>query len=299
MTFDGSVLEMLGTLTAGGTLVIPEGRENVVADAFVRSHAISHWFAVPSAIRTAQRLGALAEGAMPSLRWSLFCGEPITFQECSAWARSASHSAVVNVYGPTETTVTIASYVVPREASERAFVPLGTFDPGVEVRLDDDTSELLVRGPQRCLGYHHRAMNEVAFVDDCGVGPGDVPRVPPSFWYRTGDRVEVDGGHYVYRGRLDRQVKIDGRRVEPGEVEAAIIRSPAVDAAIVLDVTVAGRTRLVAAYEGRQGEEKTLLAALRQTLPTHMIPDRCVRFQKLPVNNNGKIDASAVRRLIG
>jgi amino acid adenylation domain-containing protein len=299
LTFDGCVLESLGTLTAGGTLVVPRGRENVVADSFVRERQITHWFAVPSAIRTAQRLGALAPSSMPSLRWSLFCGEPITFQDCAAWSASAPRSAVVNVYGPTETTVTIASAFAPADRSDPAFVPIGRFDPGVEVRIDQETSELHVRGPQRCAGYHDPAMNQLAFVDDAGVDPGPVERVPPSYWYRTGDKVDLNAdGEYIYRGRLDRQVKVDGRRVEPGEVEAAMLRSPSVKAVVVLDVVVAGRTRLVAAVEGRQDAEREMVSELRTRIPPHMVPSRCIWFKELPLNRNGKIDTAAVRRLV-
>jgi hypothetical protein len=115
--------------------------------------------------------------------------------------------------------------------------------------------------------------------------------------YRTGDRVRLRrDGAIEFLGRIDQQLKIRGYRVEPGEIESALARHPAVREAAVLAQAVGEEDpRLVAYVVGP--DERTLgeLAAfLAETLPDYMVPSRWVRIDAIPLTPSGKIDRRAL-----
>jgi thioesterase domain-containing protein len=113
--------------------------------------------------------------------------------------------------------------------------------------------------------------------------------------YRTGDRIRWRAdGTLEYQGRLDAQVKIRGFRVEPGEVEAALRRNPAVtDCVVVAREDPPGDKRLVAYVVGGVDAE-ALRAQLRETLPEYMVPGAFVVLERLPLTPNGKVDRKAL-----
>ena len=123
------------------------------------------WFSVPSTAVFMKRLGILKPGRFPSLRWSLFCGEPLPVSLVAAWLGAAPNTALENLYGPTELTIACTLYRwdpqrSPAE-SERGIVPIGYPYPGMEVLVVDQAlrerepgqeGELLMNGPQMSLG---------------------------------------------------------------------------------------------------------------------------------------------------
>ncbi len=304
LTFDPSVFDMFVAWGSGAALVVPTRDEVLAPVRFVRGQGITHWNSVPSVITLADRLRALAPGSMPTLRHSLFCGEQLTYRQARAWRRAAPSSSVHNSYGPTELTVTCATYRLPDEEAEwprtsNGTVPIGSPHPGVETLLHE--GELCVRGPQRFDGYLDGA-------DDAGrfLTPGLVPyrsagELTREHWYRTGDRVaEAGNGVLVHLGRLDQQVQVNGYRVEPGEVEAALREQPGILDVVVLAKATRSGPRLVAGYvtDGAEASPGTVDAALRERLPAYMVPQSLTALDALPLNANGKVDRSAVAGLL-
>ncbi|MDB4951628.1 MAG: Malonyl CoA-acyl carrier protein transacylase [Gemmatimonadetes bacterium] len=170
-------------------------------------------------------------------------------------------------------------------AGTRAYVldeAQGLLSPGVP-------GELYLGGRGLARGYPgNAALTAARFVPDPFAG------VPGARMYRTGDRVCWVGGTLRYRGRLDEQVKVAGGfRVEPGEVEAALRRVAGVRDCVVVPGEGPGGTRLVAYLVGGGGVEG-VRAALRRTLPEHMLPGAFVRVDALPRNRDGKVDRGAL-----
>jgi acyl-coenzyme A synthetase/AMP-(fatty) acid ligase len=124
--------------------------------------------------------------------------------------------------------------------------------------------------------------------------------VSDSDYYRTGDRVIVDGETLVHLGRLDRQAKVDGYRVELGEIEGTMREHPGVlDVAVVTTERRPGPGLALAAAVSGQGFENTdLQRFLRERLPGYMIPETMVPLAELPLNRSGKVDYLEVRRLL-
>ncbi|WP_326950642.1 amino acid adenylation domain-containing protein [Amycolatopsis sp. NBC_01307] len=313
LTFDLSVFDMFTAWGGGATLVVPSREDLLAPVRFVAEKRLTHWFSVPSMVSYAQRLRSLRPGSMPTLRWSLFCGEPLTTHQATAWQRAAPGGVVENLYGPTELTISCAEYRLPADPADwpetaNGTVPIGRLYPSVShVVLDDRgrpavEGELCARGPQRFPGYLDPAANEGRFYH---FGPGDETARPhaagdeldDTAWYRTGDRVSWQDGSLVHLGRSDQQVKVQGYRVELGEIEAVLRDQEAVRDAIVLALPGSGgTTELEAVCTGSDLDSDRLLTAVAGRLPGYMVPRRLTVLDTLPLNVNGKIDRSALTK---
>ena len=104
-SFDISVFNMFMSWTAGASLHVVPKTQALAPAKFIRDHAISVWFSVPSGAAAMSRMNLLSPGAFPSLRVSLFSGEPLPAKVAMAWKKAAPNSVVDNLYGPTEATV--------------------------------------------------------------------------------------------------------------------------------------------------------------------------------------------------
>lgn len=296
LTFDPSVYDMFIAWGSGATLVVPTRGDLLSPVRFVNRGRVTHWNSVPSVISLAHRMKALKPASMPGLRWSMFCGEPLTLQQAAVWQAAASGSVVENIYGPTELTVTCTEYRLPRGSwpePPNGTVPIGLPYPQLEHLVLDD-GELCVRGPQRFPGYLDEADNVGRFLsEDKQIYDGST-ELTDAHWYRTGDRVTCLDGQLVHLGRIDHQVKIRGYRVELGEIEAAMRRQPGVTDAVVLALPGRDETELVAAYTGTVQDPDDLLTALGTGLPPYMVPRTITAFDTFPLNQNGKVDRRAL-----
>ncbi|MGW5232617.1 amino acid adenylation domain-containing protein [Streptomyces nodosus] len=301
LTFDGSVHDLFVAWEGGGTLVVPRRGQLLSPVKTINKLRLTHWFSVPSLISFAARLGTLEPGSMPTLRWSVFGGEPLTLEAARAWRAAAPAGRLEVLYGPTELTISCTAYRFPDDPAAwpdtpNGTAPIGTAHPSLEVLLLDqegrpaDSGELCVRGPLRFPGYLDPANDTGRFLTPEGRPCDDGPPTG-RHWYRTGDRVMVRDGLLIHLGRTDHQVKIRGHRIELGELEAVLRRQPGVRDAVVLAVHAAdGEPELEAAVEGSGCTSERLFAALGERLPPYMLPRRVAVLEQLPLNTNGKID---------
>ncbi|MFD4903888.1 amino acid adenylation domain-containing protein [Kitasatospora purpeofusca] len=315
LTFDLSVFDLFAAWGSGATLVVPTRRDLLAPVRWAAEAELTHWFSVPSMVSYARRMRALRPGSLPTLRWSLFCGEPLTLQQAEAWAAAAPHSTLENLYGPTELTISCAEFRLPREPASwprpaNGTVPIGALYPGLEHLLLDqegrpaEEGELVVRGPQRFPGYLDPLNDTGRFLlHDAATGTsvpysGEGP-LTPEHWYRTGDRVARRDGLLVHLGRTDQQVKVRGYRIELGEIEALLRARPGVRDAVVLAVPDprAGLS-LEAVCTGRDLRPELIMSDLRSRLPEYMLPRRIAVLDELPLNTNGKIDRQAAAAMI-
>ncbi|WP_149179198.1 amino acid adenylation domain-containing protein [Streptomyces sp. TRM49041] len=305
-TFDLSVFDLFMAWGSGGCLVPLDNADLMAPLDFVRDHAVTVWFSVPSVAVLQHRRGRLKPGSLPSLRWSLFCGEALPATVAEAWQEAAPGSVLENLYGPTEATIAcMAHRWDPRSSPERAvngIVPIGTPYPGMAAAVlaedgrpvaDGEVGELCLSGAQVFDGYLDApGQTESAFHTAAPYGGA------PGRWYRTGDLVRrAADGEYGYLGRLDTQVKILGHRVETGEVEAHLLRQRGVAEAVVLPVPgdEDGVTVLAAVLSGDGLDIPAVDDGLRDSLPPYMIPLTYHTLDTFPLNSNGKVDRNALR----
>lgn len=283
-TFDLSVHDIFITWNAGACLYAMAPIEMLAPARFVNAHGLTAWFSVPSAAVLAR--DRIPAGAMPSLRWSLFCGEPLTNETAERWQAAAPNSVVENLYGPTELTIACFAYRWNGAAAEslNGIVPIGRPLDGLTAKIVDE--ELWVGGPQTSPGYWHDAVQtRDRFVDG---------------YYKTGDRViEHPAGVYSYLGRIDHQLKILGFRVEPAEIEGVLRQQPGVTGAVAIGypVTQAQALGVVAFVTGALEAPDELRRVAANVLPAYMVPGKIVRLDQFPLNANGKVDRAELLRL--
>ena len=308
-SFDLSVHDMFLCWAAGACLYsAPQNAKSMPRD-FVRRHQLTFWFSVPSTAVFMSRMHVLKPGDFPSLRWSLFCGEALPMRLAREWQKAAPNSIVENLYGPTEATIAFTAYRVPQggEAGTDGldFVPIGWPLPGQAVAVlgsdglpvrDGEVGELCLGGSQVAGGYW-RSPDKTAerFAP---------PRCAPegTRWYRTGD-LAVNGPQHglLFMGRIDRQVKIRGHRVELQEIEAVIRSEAGTDAVGVLPWPVLenGLAMGVAGFlSGRRATIAEIIEGCRRRLPEYMVPTNLHDLAEWPLNANGKTDYGALRSIL-
>lgn len=302
LTFDLAFFDLFVTWSCGAALVYLPPAAFAHLPEFVSAEGITVWFSVPSAIATVQRFGGLPPGSLPTLRWSLFCGEALTCAYAAQWQAAANRSELENVYGPTELTIACSAHRWSARSLESAvngIVPIGHLFKGLDhILLDEsgglaeDEGELCVTGAQMFAGYLDRADDEGRFVDWDG-----------RRWYRTGDLVraaEPEAG-FRFLGRSDQQVKIRGYRIELAATEYQLRALPSVGDAVVLALGEGTARRLVAFCTCPAGPESAadLSAALREVLAPYQIPQEYVFVDRLPMNARGKTDRKELARAYG
>ncbi|MEV7406201.1 AMP-binding protein [Streptomyces sp. NPDC091267] len=296
LNFDCAMFDLFCAWGAGAPLVaVPAGAYRDLPG-FVAAQGITVWFSTPSVISLIRRTGQLAEGVMPSLRWSFFAGEAVTCQDVTDWQRAATGSAIENLYGPTELTITITrhrwSETSPRIAVA-GVVPIGPVHEGHEWMLlgddgepDSSEGELCVAGPQLTAGYLDPADDAGRFLDREGAR-----------YYRTGDRVRLgEGGQLLYLGRLDQQVQVRGLRIELAEIDEALRRCPGVEDGVAVPVPSEQGITLAAFHTGERVPPVVLARELSRTLPRAVLPGHFFHIAEFPLNANRKIDRRELLR---
>lgn len=288
--FDTSVMEILGTLSLGGTVVLAENA--LALPELPSAHRVRTTIMVPSTMQT-----LLAAGGLPAgIRCVGLGGDVLKRPLVEQLHALPQKPRVLNFYGPTEATVfttatevqvgvetiTIGRPVV----NSRAYILDDALQP-VPVLLP---GELHLAGDQLARGYlHDAARTQERFVQ---VGPNGP--IPDERLYRTGDRCRwTEKGEIEFLGRIDQQVKVRGFRIELEEIESTLESMPGVDGAAAAVVDTGGDKPLLVGYVLSQEEAVTNEAArayLAERLPKFMVPQVVMRLAELPLLPNGKLD---------
>jgi amino acid adenylation domain-containing protein/non-ribosomal peptide synthase protein (TIGR01720 family) len=313
--FDFSVWELWGALLYGGRLVVVPYEVSRTPQAFhdlLAEERVTVLNQTPSAFRqlvqAEEAVLANDPGRSPvsTLRFVIFGGEALELQSLAPWfdRHGDDHPRLVNMYGITETTVHVTWRPIGR--ADLAGVPrsvIGEPIPDLEIYLLDAAGqpvpigapgEIHVGGAGLAAGYLHRPeLTAERFV------PHPFAAAPGARLYRTGDLARrLADGDLEYLGRVDQQVKVRGFRIEPGEIEAALVSHPDIREALVLARRDAGREPRLVAYVVPGEAGAPCAAALRRhlaaRLPEHMIPAVFVDLPRFPLTPEGKVNRRAL-----
>ncbi|POX37945.1 hypothetical protein C3486_25615 [Streptomyces sp. Ru73] len=301
LTFDVSVFEVFATLLAGGELVVAtdeERRDPALLEARMRADAVTV-AELPPAL-----LPLLDQARLPDLRLVSVGGEAFPGRLVAEWTQGERR--FVNGYGPTEATVAVT--LMDCTGSYDRNPPIGRPMPGHQAFVLDALlrpvppgvpGELCVAGPGVARGYLGRPeLTAERFVDNPFADGPETARL-----YRTGDLVRwLPGGNLDFLGRTDRQLKLRGHRIEPGEVEAVLTGHPSVQQAVAVGRPAAGGERMlvayvtveqVGAYASEVADAEGLRAYAAARLPGYMVPVVVV-LPELPLTPHGKVDTAAL-----
>ncbi len=299
--FDVSVWELFWALQVGARVVVaPPGahRDPEALAGEIRRGAVTVAHFVPSMLKAF--LAEPASAGCTGLRRIVCSGEALGADVAQAALATFPQATLDNLYGPTEAAVDVTAWrVTPQDTRT---IPIGrpvwntdaiVLDPAGHPAAPGALGELHLGGVQLARGYRGRPdLTAERFVRD-PFGPAGARL------YRTGDLVRrrADGA-LEYHGRADQQVKVNGVRIEPGEVEAALTRHPAVcQAGVVVREDRPGDPRLVAyavPVAGADPDPADLRRHVAGLLPPAMVPAAVVILEALPTGPTGKLDRRAL-----
>ncbi|SFP60936.1 non-ribosomal peptide synthetase [Amycolatopsis rubida] len=301
LTFDAAAGDIFPALVSGATVLPWRDPASLTGPGLVRlcrDHGITM---VDTASALWQKwVAELAVEDTPfdcPLRTMMVGGEAVPTTVAQTWAAlTGGRVELHNHYGPTEATVCATSYLTfdADELDGRVQLPIGDPLPHVRAYVVDDLlravlpgvpGELCLGGDAPARGYRDRpgATAEKFVPDPFSPAPG-------ARMYRTGDLARLDGeGRLEFLGRVDRQLKVRGHRIEPAEVEAACRRHPG-----VRDVLVTARADRLVAYLAGDVDPLSVRSALRAALPGYLVPDAFAVLPELPLNAHGKVDHRAL-----
>jgi amino acid adenylation domain-containing protein len=302
LCFDLSVYDIFGTLAAGGTLVLPAAGQADPASYLdqLASACVTVWNSVPAVMQLAVEAAEAAGVRLPSLRTVLLSGDWIPVGLPDRIRRIAAGARVVGLGGATEASIWSIAYPIDEVDPSWPSIPYGrplanqTWHVLDEYGRDVPTwvpGELYIGGVGLARGYWaDPERTAAAFVTHPHTG---------ARLYRTGDLGRyLPGGDIEFLGRADLQVKIQGYRVEPGEVEHALLTHPEVGQAAVTARRSGSGRQLVAAVvpagAGAALDPAALRSYLRERLPEYLVPSHVAVLAELPLTGNGKVDRRAL-----
>ena len=304
LSFDVVLRDIFLPLTSGATLCLPAVTADLTAGKilpWLEQHQITLLHTVPAIIQS-WLLNVPPGVSLCKLRQIFFAGEPLTHTLIEHWRETFPLAGeIINLYGPTETTLAKCYYRVPVQI--RAGVqPVGITLPETQALVlkpdrqlcgIGEAGEIAIRTPFRTKGYINAATaDQLKFV----INPDR--SAPDDLIYHTGDRGRyLPDGQLEILGRIDRQIKIAGIRIEPGEIAAVLNQHPQVKTAIIIArEDIPGDKRLVGYYVSTHNHQipvSDLREFLSRQLPSYMIPSAFMLLAALPLTTNGKIDSRA------
>jgi len=295
LSFDASTFELWGALLNGGKLVIVPAPHPSLDDigAAIRENGVTTLWLTAGLFHL--MVESRLDGLRP-LRQLIVGGDVLSPAHVAKALKALPHCRIVNGYGPTENTTFTCCYTIPRTPPPSGPIPIGSAIQNTKVYvLDSDRrpvpvgeeGELYAGGAGVALGYLNQPeLTAEKFVEDA-FAPQTGARL-----YRTGDRVrQRPDGIIEFLGRVDRQIKLNGKRIELDAIEADLRSEETVqDAAVIARVDPAGRRSLAAFVTPRGLDPRALRRSLRARLPDFMVPASITVLESLPLSPNGKVD---------
>ncbi|GAA2359942.1 non-ribosomal peptide synthetase [Dactylosporangium salmoneum] len=302
--FDGYLGELVRALCTGAKLVVCPKEVLLRPDRLLqllRREGVDAADFVPPVLRALVRHAEATGQSLSFLKMIIVGSDTYRAAELVRIRRlGGPDTTVINCYGLSEASIDSTCYVSPAEEEHGDAVLIGTPLPGTEIWILDDelqpappgaTGTIYVAGPTLARGYNgDPAATAASFV------PHPRSDEPGRRLYRTGDRARLrtgpGGPHIEFLGRQDHQIKVNGYRVELGEIEAALRGLPGVrEAAVTADGGL--RAHLVVADPAAPTD---WAAVLRGRLPHYMRPERFTVHEQLPITRHGKLDRAALAR---
>lgn len=287
--------------TGCSTAIIPKEyfmEPNVLFDYMNEKRVSSVGWSV-SAFTILTSLGAFEEVGLKSLRKICFSGSVMPCRVLRKWQENLPEAHFVNQYGPTEATASCTYYSVDHIVEEDEVLPIGQAYDNYRVFLIDEhgnepavgeQGEICVCGPILALGYYNdKERTDAAFT----INP--INKAYPERMYRTGDYGRLDeDGILHFCGRMDRQIKHMGHRVELDEVEhAANVVEGVAESCVIYNKA---KEVLILFYTG-DCDRRSLALALRDELPGFMVPRKIKKLEQLPKLPNGKYDMKKLEEM--
>ncbi|MGB5927196.1 MAG: amino acid adenylation domain-containing protein, partial [Cyclobacteriaceae bacterium] len=304
-TFDASLRDIFLPLTTGGTLCIPSSnvRSNVAGiTKWIAKEGIHIIHTVPSLFQHITKVLEQSDEKklLPELKYVLLAGEPLYAKHVQRWNETGgSHVEVVNFYGATETTMIKTFHRIKEVPAtpgqilhvgkpiDQAFILV--LNQGRLCRIGE-IGEVYIKTPNMTRGYHNNPdLTKEVFVQN------PLIKDKEDIIYKTGDlgRYLPDRSLEIL-GRKDRQVKVNGVRIELNEIDQAVLAIPNVEETFVNTIKDSDGNPQIICYYNSAEEIPDLRQKLEKSLNAYTLPSYYIHLEEFPLNANGKIDKRAL-----
>jgi len=286
--FDLSIFDLFSSLSRGACIHFMPAMLSMSPSrltSWLSQQQITTWYTVPSLLSFIALKGSLTDTPLPALKRILFAGEVFPTPSLIQLCELLPDVAFYNLYGPTETNVCCYWPVDRKRLIAEQAIPIGIPACGSILSIDTETSELLVKSNNNLSGYWQQGSLKPVLTNDQN--------------YATGDKVSLnEAGEFCYHGRLDRMLKCSGYRVEPAEIEQAILQCPEVEYCAVMGIkdSTSGQRPAAIVVLTTNSTLNDIVKPIRQLLPTYMQPSKYIVMDALPYLSNGKTDYLQLQR---
>ncbi|MGY3765879.1 D-alanine--poly(phosphoribitol) ligase subunit DltA [Vagococcus vulneris] len=302
-SFDLSVMDLYPSLLLAGTLVPLE--KNVIENfpklfKALPEMSVNVWVSTPSMVEICLLSPDFDGEHLTTIENFLFCGEELPRQTAIKLMERFPKAYVYNTYGPTEATVAITEVLLSKEILDKYDrLPLGRvkadtklviLDESGEAVAEGEPGEIIIVGPSVSIGY----FNNLEKTTEAFFKYNDEQA------YRTGDVGIIDDGYLFYRGRIDFQVKLNGFRIELGDIDHHLMSLSGIEnACVVPKYNRLNKVQQLIAYvtvkppfSSMEQKEmvKEIKIQLGDLVMDYMIPHKYVVVEALPLTANGKVD---------
>lgn len=322
-SFDLSVMDLYNALTTGSTIwsVDKELQSEIpTLLEYLKEGNITHWVSTPSFADVCLSDKRFCGEEYSTIVKFLFCGETLGRNTAAQLLERFPKAEVYNTYGPTEATVCVSWVEITNEVLQQGGpLPVGRAGEGLEIRIEpgdnpdmqEGHGEIVLCGRTVSPGYFKDVeKTEKVFADvntDDAILEGTNAAKGRMRTYRTGDEGFLDENNMLhYVGRLDQQIKLDGYRIELGDIESNLMKLDGVSSAAVVPVYKGEKIRHLAAFvvmedndrEWGYSDRRNIRQGLQETLPDYMVPRKVSFVAHLPMTNNGKVDKKKLEGMV-
>lgn len=309
LSFDPSVSDIFYTFCNKGTLCVVPENEMMLPSDFIIREKLNVWSSVPSIGLFMSKMGALTHGQYPDLKIVRHAGEPFPVALAESWQSAAPNASIENHYGPTEATIDVSRHIYDPDHDCSIFnnniMPIGKSFPNTKIAIVSDVLEEIIEknqrgeivfcGPQVSNGYlNDRAKTDESFVKFSWNNFEEL-------WYKSGDLGFINtNGDIECAGRKDSQIKIGGRRVEIGEIEAALSHFDATRGAVV--VPLRNESEIVTGcvafnlVELSREDVSQIRQQSAKFLDSIFFPKKIFFIEDFPRSQSGKIDRKTLEK---
>lgn len=307
-SFDLSVMDLYLSLYSESTLfAITKENQQDFSSLYenLKKSNVTNWVSTPSFVDMCLSMREFSCENIKDIEYFLFCGEVLTKKTAKRLRERFPNAKIINTYGPTESTVCVTDILVTDEVIEKFdVIPLGKTKNGtiIEIREDDkvladgEVGEIVIIGDTVSSGYYKNSVQteKSFFITENNIRG-----------YKTGDLGYFKDGNLFFSNRKDFQIKLNGYRIELGDIESNLLNIEGVISCCALpnydsDNKVKSITAVVVSNNVVNEKEyvKFLKEELQKYVPSYMVPKKFKFLEKLPMNNNGKIDRKELKKIL-
>ncbi|KAM6482993.1 non-ribosomal peptide synthetase [Trichoderma sp. SZMC 28011] len=305
--FDASLIDIWVALLLGATIIVVDRRELLSPGEFAETLATRDVTTMVITSSLFSNIASFCPNAFSKIHTLIVAGELPSVEACKNVFREGPPKQLVNGYGPTECSIFAFYHTITQEDIDQSRMPLGkpvyqteayVLDEDGKVVTRPGSGELWLGGPGLSSGYlFNEDKTSESFVTMAHpYNPKTRIRL-----YRTGDKIDMYADYMCWAGRKNREVKLNGHRVQLEVVEMELMRTKLVQSVVALKHTssISNANHLVACvvYETGQKNFDALLVEAKRRLPKYMIPE-LIELEQLPLNSNGKIAHGEISELL-